>query len=84
MITRPEIDESQSVTVRDAIQRHRPTWLTPHGGGGRVQIMLNGAPHGSLGMSTDNVVEIHYLNPSDATTLWGTGYAAGAIDIVTR
>ena len=84
VLTRAEMDESQSGTVSAAIRRHRPSWLTPHGGGGRVQIMLNGAPNGDLGMATDNVIEIRYLNPSDATTLWGTGYAAGAIDIITR
>ena len=35
-------------------------------------------------ISTTDIREIHYYSASDATTKWGTGNVAGAIQVVTR
>jgi hypothetical protein len=42
-----------------------------------------GGPSTMRGLPIENVREIRYVAPRDATTRWGTGYPAGAIVVVT-
>ena len=35
-------------------------------------------------LPTTDIREIHYYSASDATTKWGTGHSAGAIQIISR
>ena len=90
VLTRAELDESNSGSLYDAIQRLRASWLRPRGGGSQaaVQVMMDGVRVGDTSflqtIRPDNVIEVHYVNSRDATTRWGTGFSAGAIDIITR
>lgn len=43
---------------------------------GDVQQLVN--------ISIDQLREIRYISPTDATTLWGTGHAAGVIQVFLR
>ncbi len=90
VLTRAEIDESNSGSLYDAIQRLRSSWLRPRGGGSQaeVQVMMDGVRVGDVSflqnVRPESVIEVHYVNSRDATTRWGTGFTAGAIDIISR
>jgi hypothetical protein len=83
----------QSYTAFEAIQRLRPTWLRPRGTtmtGVRpyAEVIVDGTPYGGLeilrSIRVGDVGEIRYLSAVDATTLYGTGYVGGAIEVSTR
>ena len=88
VLTRAEMDEANSGNVYDAIQRLRPSWLRVRGGSGTIQVMMNSVRVGDVTflqtVRADNVIEVQFVNSRDATTKWGTGFTAGAIDIITR
>jgi hypothetical protein len=82
-----------SLTLLDAIQRLRPTWLRQRGAtsisaGGDVlpRVMINESPS-SLdalsGLRPNDVSSAEYMSGADATTLYGTGYVNGLIRIKT-
>ena len=99
LITQEEIRERVpgAKTAWDVVQQLRPHFLrerTPMSlaeGAQRlpVQVYVNGvqsisAPAVSLrDIRADEVIEIRYLNPSDATTRYGTGHLNGAILVAT-
>ena len=71
------------------IRRLRPRWLQPRGGGGRQpQAILDGAriggPNDLNRVDVADIVEMRFLSASDATTRYGTGFDAGAIEVSTR
>ncbi len=88
VLTRAEIDHANSASLFDAIQRLRPSWLRGRGGRGTIQVMMDGVRIGDVTflqtVRSDTVIEVQYVNSRDATTRWGTGFSAGAIDIITR
>lgn len=90
VLTRAEIDESNSGSLYDAIQKLRSSWLRTRGGGSQaeIQVMMDGVRVGDVSflqtVRSDNVIEVRFVNSRDATTRWGTGFTAGAIDIISR
>jgi hypothetical protein len=72
-----------------AVNRLRPTWLRPQSRGTLPVVIVDGTPQpGGVdalrSMRASDVSELQYMNASDATTRYGTGYTAGAIVVTTR
>ena len=100
VISMDEITESAAANAYDLIQRLRPNYLrtrgavhgTPEGKNKLepvdVVVYLNenrlGASDQLRQISTLDIREIRYFSASEATTKWGTGHSAGAIQVVTR
>jgi hypothetical protein len=74
--------------VYDAIQRLRSTWFRTRSGTTAPVVVVDNVRAGDLEMlrsiSTQNVQQLRYISPSDATTRWGTGYTGGAIEVIMR
>ena len=78
-----------TLDLYDAISRLRPTWLRPQSRGTLPMVVVDGTTQAGgvdalRTMRVTDVSEIQYMNASDATTRYGTGYTAGAIIITTR
>jgi hypothetical protein len=93
-ITRAQLEALESMSAYDAIQRLRPTWLQSRGptslaGGPTLpQVHINDSRSRTLEeLRTLPVTEIEtmeFRSASDATTLYGTGYPGGVIEVRTR
>jgi hypothetical protein len=78
----------------EAIQRLRPTMLRTRGTDSimleadPIHIFLNasklGGPDALTGVQANELEEIRFLNASEATQKWGTGYTNGAIQLASR
>jgi hypothetical protein len=93
-ITRVDLDHAVYATAYHAIESIRPNWLWSH----RNATIANPNPfpivyvdlfrRGGLDelhlISADDIETMKLLSPADATTQWGTGHLAGAIDVRTR
>ena len=75
------------------IQALRPLWLRSRErsiSAGRLyaRVVVDGAIRGEVDelyrLSADSIEDIRYLTAGDATTKYGTGYAAGVIEVRTR
>lgn len=70
------------------IERLRPAWLRQRAGVGSAAVFLNGQRFGDLnslrGIPAGDLESARLLSAADATTLYGTGYPAGIIDLRTR
>jgi len=100
VISQDEIEESSASNAFEVIQRLRPSFLRTrgavHGTPGAANAMemvdlvvyLNenrlGGTDQLRQIATTDIREIRYFNSSEATTKWGTGHSAGAIQIVSR
>ncbi|MFC1659975.1 hypothetical protein ACFL3S_00735 [Gemmatimonadota bacterium] len=95
LITADELEAYQQLSAFDAIQQLRPRWLMADravnvsGSGHQYpKVVLDGIPQGELDalrmISVPHILEIRFLNSADATTRYGTGYVAGAIEVKTR
>ena len=100
LISLDEIVESSAANAYEVIQRLRPNFLRTrgavHGTPGAANAMemvdlvvyLNenrlGGTDQLRQISTSDIREIRYFNSSEATTKWGPGHSAGAIQIVSR
>jgi len=89
IISRAEMDEVAATSAYDAILRLRPAWLRTRGGSeGDIRVYIDGVNAGDTQrlrvMSLDRVREMRRISASDATTRWGTGHTAGAIEVITR
>lgn len=93
VITAAELSQSGASNLYLAVQNLRPHWLRgrPRGslqGGAREEavVYLDHNRYGNLNsltqLSTGGVVEIRYLDASDATNRYGTGHGGGAILVV--
>ena len=94
-LTAAELNEPSviSLTLLDAIQRLRPTWLRQRGAtsisaGGDVlpRVMINESPSSIETLRTlrpSDVSSAEYMSGADATTLYGTGYVNGLIRVRT-
>jgi hypothetical protein len=93
-ITRADLDKTTYTSAYHAIQSLRPVWLY-HQANATISnpdplpvVYLDGVRTGDLEqlhwMSADELETIARLSPADATTRFGTGHSAGAIDIRTR
>lgn len=95
-ITEEELEDLTALTVYQAVQRLRPTWLharvsTVRGSSGArypAQVFVDGMPRGDLdvlnAMDIRDVQEILFLSASDATTRFGTGYPGGIINVLMK
>jgi hypothetical protein len=93
-ITREQLETIGVITTYDAIQRLRPSWLQTRGafsvsaGTGVPRVHINDSRTGTLddlrSLPTTSVETIQYMSASDATTLFGTGYPGGLIEVRTR
>jgi hypothetical protein len=98
-ITREDILANPSYTnAFDLISSIRSRWLRASRGqgasfssGGATQepiVMLDGVRYGEIGslrmINLNLVIRMRYLSATDATTLYGTGYVGGAIQVFTR
>jgi hypothetical protein len=93
-LTSEQIGEYASLDVFTLVQRLRPRWLQVRGtvtaqGQASIAVILDGVrQQGSIeilrGMRATDVEELRYLNARDATTMYGTDMAAGAIQVITK
>jgi hypothetical protein len=97
VITEQELEGVLELMTLDAIRRLRPNWLrsratlTPTAirqGGVEPALQLDGMMRGGLEelqtLPVRDVREITFLSAAEATTLYGTGYASGVIQVRTR
>jgi hypothetical protein len=95
VITRQELDASVARNAYDAVQNLRPTFLRSRGTqtfdptvSTQAAVYLDGQRYGDItalkSMNVDAIEEIRYLNPSTATSKYGTNHTAGAIEVTTR
>ena len=100
VISLAEIDASAASNAYEVIQHLRPNFLRTrgavHGTPGAATAMemvdlvvyLNenrlGGSDQLRQISATDIREIRYFNSSEATTKWGTGHSAGAIQVVSR
>lgn len=96
LITRADIVENPNFTnALELIRQIRPRWLRAtrgttfsSGGPQEAVVFLDGIRFGDLGslrsINLVNVDHMEFLDGRDATTLYGTGYMGGAIQIVSR
>ena len=95
LITLEELEPFQQHTAYYVIRQLRPNWLQGRGALSirdprdvTPKVAVDGMPRGELGqlrtISVHLIKEIRFLNSSDATTRYGTGYAGGVIEITTR
>ena len=93
-ITRDHLEGASYASAYQAVQSLRPRWLW-HQGNATISnpaplplVYLDGVRSGDLEVlrliSADAVETISRLSASDATTRWGTGHLAGAIEVRTR
>src|SRR5688572_4131756 len=93
-ITRQQLETVETLSTYDAIQRLRPTWLQARGsfsisgGTGLPRVHINDSRTASLDdlrtLPVTNVELVAYMSAADATTLFGTGYPGGLIEVRTR
>jgi hypothetical protein len=94
-ISREELRALPPGNAYRAVQQLRPNWLRSRSGTlrnstGRTPpvVFLDGRRYGELAtlydFGTQDIEEIRFISPTDATTRYGTGYPGGIIDIITR
>jgi hypothetical protein len=95
LITRQELDASVARNAYDAIQNLRPTFFRQRGTqtfdptvSTQAAVYLDAQRYGDItalkSMTVDAIDEIRYLNPSAATSKYGTNHTAGVIEVTTR
>lgn len=94
LIKLEEIERSGATDTYELVRRLRPAWFRGARGASSlgsqpaVVVYLNGIRHGGPASLRDiplgHVFEIRFLDASDATTRFGIGHGAGAIDVITR
>jgi hypothetical protein len=97
LLTAEDLAGVVDLTTLDAIRRLRPNWLRSRAamspesfqrGGDTPAVRLDGVISSGLDQLQDlpvrDVQEISFLSAADATTLYGTGYVNGIIQVRTR
>jgi hypothetical protein len=86
-IVADELATVPSLDAYQAIERLRPTWLRQRSGTPPV-VVLDGNRQGGLevlqSMRATEIQEMQYLDASDATTRFGTGFQGGAILVTSK
>jgi len=94
VISRADLDGIVAGTAFEAIERLRPRWLQPRGPTSMLEpqgtpptVFVDGRPAGDLTalnvIPTEEIAELRYVSPTEATTRWGTGVSGGVIEVVT-
>ena len=90
-----EIGAVPAASAYEAVSRLRPEWLRRRGqisirdpSAGEVVVYLDGVRFGGPGslrnIRAESILQMEYLDASDATTRFGTGHGGGAILVRTR
>ena len=90
-----EIAQTNVGTLHDAIQRLRPHFFLSRGrtslrgpNNPRPVVIVNNVPQASFeslrAISAEDVQYVRFLSALEATTRFGTGYMAGAIEVVLK
>ncbi len=93
-ITRQEILDANVQDAYEAVRRLRPQMLTTHGsvsirspGADQPIVYVDGVRMGGLdalsSIRAEQVMEIRWISPSDATTRYGTDHTGGVIEVIT-
>lgn len=92
IISKAEIEEAESSTAADAVRRIHPDWLrgtrgtVRFSGDAPIVVYVNSARWGGIdvleSISAQNISEIRFYEPRDATTRFGTGHSGGVIQII--
>ena len=88
LITLEEIQELPQLEAYQIIQRLRPNWLRSRGAG-TAQVVVDGnrqsaGIEGLRAFRAGDLQELRFMNSTDATMRFGTGYDSGAIIVTTR
>jgi len=88
LITQTEMSGVESAyTAYDVVQRLRPRWLTGRGQN-LPRVFVDGVEMGNISTlrnyRVQNLDELRFTPPADATMRYGTGFGGGVIDIITR
>jgi hypothetical protein len=88
VITADEIAQLPPGTAYEVVSRLRGNWLIARGGQ-RPQVHIDGRP--SMGgldelrsIRSTEIESIRYRNARDATTMYGTNYSGGVIEVTTK
>ena len=88
VISAEELAEVGTGDLWQAVQRLRAPWLRSRGAMGTPVVFLNGQRYGEIqllqSIPVGDVESARFVSAGDATTLHGTGYPAGIIDVRTR
>ncbi len=88
VLTAEDVDMGSARDAYEIIQRHRSLWLRGRGTLGPPLVYLNGQRRGGVETLRDipagDFFRAELLSPSEATSLYGTGHAAGVITVETR
>jgi hypothetical protein len=97
LIERPEMEGEAVATlsVYEAIQQLRPSWLRPRGSARAMTqsglfpgVLLHNEARNDIELLRSillrDVLTLRYISSRDATTLYGTEYAAGMIEVTMR
>lgn len=94
LITREQITSLPDGTAFTIVQRFRSSWLRARTQGSfsnpeptYAEVFVDNMHFGDINalgrISSTEIEEIEYINATDATTRYGTGYAGGIIRIIT-
>jgi len=95
MISPAELSEIPNGTAFEAVRRLRPRWLqtrgvsSPRSGAGDfARVFIDNAPVGGIQalsrLAVQDVDSLVFMNASDATTRYGTGFTGGLIKVFTK
>lgn len=87
LLTAEELAEHPQLSAYEAIERLRPTWLQSRRGEGPPRAVLDRSPVDRSFLRSLRATEVEsmrLLSAGVATTRFGTGYPAGAIEIRTK
>ena len=94
LILRSELEGGNFTTVQDAIRRLRPAWLRTRGVTSTrdvaptIAVFIDNVRSGGTerleSLPIDQVEQVRFLSPTDATTRWGTNMTLGAIEVTMR
>ncbi len=94
LIVRSELEGTNFTNVYDAVRRLRPRWLrtrgttSTRGAAPGMPVFIDNVRSGSTerleSLPIDQVEQVRYVSPSDATTRWGTNMSLGAIEVIMR
>lgn len=84
LLTADEIKTIDAQTAYDAIKRLRPRFLTPGQNRTPPVVYINGRKTDLRELTTlraEEIMEVRYYEPGEATTRYGTGHLGGALEI---
>lgn len=92
LLTRADFEQTNANNAFEAIERLRPQWLRRRTTSSVTQpegdyplVYVDNVRAGDINVlptiPIDDIGQIRFVNPADATTRWGTGVTGGVIEI---